>query len=145
MSGQQHAPAALYPKERPGTHFTEGWMGPRAGLDRRKISSPPGFDPGPSSPQSFAIPTELPGPRERARVYRDRERDREREREREKLKFHSFKHLSYIKQNGHFDVVMPRNVLITNLVCLIFLNIGSERFTCLYAMSSAIANCSCDL
>ena len=25
-------------------------MGPRAGLDGRKISSPPGFDPGPSSP-----------------------------------------------------------------------------------------------
>jgi len=34
----------------------------RAGLDGRKISSPPGFDPGPSSPQSVAIPTELPGP-----------------------------------------------------------------------------------
>ena len=37
-------------------------MGPRAGLDGRKISSPPGFDPGPSSLQSVAIPTELPGP-----------------------------------------------------------------------------------
>ena len=37
-------------------------MGPRAGLDRRKISSPPGFDPGPSSQYSVAIPTELPGP-----------------------------------------------------------------------------------
>jgi len=35
-------------------------VGPRAGLDGRKISSTPGFDPGPSS--SFAIPTELPGP-----------------------------------------------------------------------------------
>ena len=35
-------------------------MGPRAGLDGRKISSPPGFDPGPFSP---GIPTELPGPR----------------------------------------------------------------------------------
>ena len=34
-------------------------MGPRAGLDGRKISSPPGFDPVPSSPQSVAIPTEL--------------------------------------------------------------------------------------
>jgi len=48
VSGQQHAPAALYPRERPGTHFTGGWVGPRAGLDGRKISSPPGFDPGPS-------------------------------------------------------------------------------------------------
>ena len=38
-------------------------MGLRAGLDGRKISSPLGFDPGPSSPYSVAIPTELPGPR----------------------------------------------------------------------------------
>jgi len=28
----------------------------------QKISSPPGFDPGPSSPLSVAILTELPGP-----------------------------------------------------------------------------------
>jgi len=27
----------------PVTHFTGGWVGPRAGLDGRKISSPPGF------------------------------------------------------------------------------------------------------
>jgi len=57
VSGQQHAPAGLYPQERPGTHFTAGCMGPRAGLDGRKVSSLPGFDPGTSS----AIPTELPG------------------------------------------------------------------------------------
>ena len=62
---QQHAPAALYPRERPGTHFTGGWVGPRASLDERKISSPPGFDPGPSSPWSVAIPTELPGPQQK--------------------------------------------------------------------------------
>ena len=37
-------------------------MGPRTGLDGRKISSPPGFDPGLSNPESVAIPTELPGP-----------------------------------------------------------------------------------
>ena len=61
VSGQQHALAALYPRERPGTHFTGGWVGSRAGLDGRKISSPPGFDPATSSPQSVAIPTELPG------------------------------------------------------------------------------------
>ena len=36
--------------------------GPRAGLDGRKIPSPQGFNPGPSSPQSAAIPTNLPGP-----------------------------------------------------------------------------------
>ena len=61
VSRQQHAPAALYPRERPGTHFTGGWVGRRTGLDGRKISSPPGFDPGPSSPKSVAILTELPG------------------------------------------------------------------------------------
>jgi len=37
-------------------------MGPRAGLDGRKISSPSGFNPKPSSPWSVGIPTELPGP-----------------------------------------------------------------------------------
>ena len=26
--GQRHAPAALYPRERPGTHCTGGWVGP---------------------------------------------------------------------------------------------------------------------
>jgi len=50
LSGQQHAPAALYPRERHGSHFTGGWVGPSAGLDERKVSSQPGFDPGPSSP-----------------------------------------------------------------------------------------------
>ena len=37
-------------------------MGPGAGLNGQKISSPPGFDAGPSSPWSVAIPTELAGP-----------------------------------------------------------------------------------
>ena len=46
MRGERHAPAALYPRERPGTHCTGGWVGPRAGVDRRgKISPPPEFDP----------------------------------------------------------------------------------------------------
>jgi len=35
VSGQQHAPATLYPRERPGTHCTGGWVGPRTGLDGR--------------------------------------------------------------------------------------------------------------
>ena len=50
VNGQQHAPAALYPRKRPGTHFTGDWVGPRSGLDGRKISSLPEFDPGPSNP-----------------------------------------------------------------------------------------------
>ena len=46
MRAQRHAPAALYPRERPGTHCTCGWVGPRAGLDRcGKSRLPPGFDP----------------------------------------------------------------------------------------------------
>ena len=55
VSGQQHAPAAIYPRERPGTHFTGGWVGPRTGPDGWKISSPPGFDPGSSSPVAQAL------------------------------------------------------------------------------------------
>jgi len=41
VSGQQHAPTALYPWESPGTHFIGGWVDPRDGLDGRKISSIP--------------------------------------------------------------------------------------------------------
>ena len=63
VSGQHHASAALYSQGRAGTHFTVGWVCPRAGLDERKISYAPGFDPGPSGSHSVAIPTELPGPR----------------------------------------------------------------------------------
>ena len=57
------------PRERTGTHFTGGWVGPRAGLEFRKITYPTGFDPGPSSPQSVAIPTELPGPLVRSVLF----------------------------------------------------------------------------
>jgi len=54
-------PGLNLPPGKTGTHCTGGWVGPRAGLDGRKISSPPGIDPGPSSPKSVTIPTELPG------------------------------------------------------------------------------------
>ena len=37
MRGQRHAPAALYPRERPGTHCTGGWVGPRAGLGAENL------------------------------------------------------------------------------------------------------------
>jgi hypothetical protein len=34
VTGQRHAPAALYPRERtPGTHWIGDWVGLRAGLD----------------------------------------------------------------------------------------------------------------
>ena len=45
VGGQSHAPAALPPGKRPGTHCIGGWVGPRAGLDRCVKSRPPGFDP----------------------------------------------------------------------------------------------------
>ena len=64
VSGQQHAPVALYPPGKDPVPILQeaGWV-LGAGLDGRKISSPPGFDPEPSSPgSSVAIPTELPGP-----------------------------------------------------------------------------------
>ena len=40
VRGQRHAPAALYPRERPDTRCTGGWVGPRAGLDRCGKSRP---------------------------------------------------------------------------------------------------------
>ena len=43
MRGQRHVPAALYPRERSGTHCTGGWVGPRAGLDMCGKSRPTGF------------------------------------------------------------------------------------------------------
>jgi len=60
--GSAPRPGRFYPRERHGTHFTGDWVGPMAGMEGRKISSPSGFDPGTSSPYSVAIPTELPGP-----------------------------------------------------------------------------------
>jgi hypothetical protein len=49
-------PRPLYPRERPGTHCTGGWVGPRAGLDVcKKISPPPGFDPRTLQPRSQSL------------------------------------------------------------------------------------------
>jgi hypothetical protein len=49
--GQRHALAAIYPRERPGTHCTGSWVGPRAGLDRCGKSRPHRDSiPGPSIP-----------------------------------------------------------------------------------------------
>jgi len=43
VRGQRHAPAAPYPRERPVTHCTGGWVGPRAGLDWCGKSRPTGI------------------------------------------------------------------------------------------------------
>jgi hypothetical protein len=56
-------PAATYPRERSGTHFTGGWVGLRASLDRcGKSRLHRDSIPGPSSQWGVAIPTALPGP-----------------------------------------------------------------------------------
>ena len=40
VGGQIHAPAALPPGRRPGTHCIGGWVGPRAGLDGCETLAP---------------------------------------------------------------------------------------------------------
>ena len=62
VRGQRHAPAGIYPRERPGNHCTVGWVVPRAGLDRCGKSRPPMvLDLGPSNPWPVTTPTEIPG------------------------------------------------------------------------------------
>ena len=49
--GQRHAPTKLLPGERFGTHYTGGWMDPRAGVDGCGIAQPHQDSiPGPPSP-----------------------------------------------------------------------------------------------
>ena len=43
MSGQQKAPAALYTRERPGTHFTGGLVGPQGRSGRAENLFPTGI------------------------------------------------------------------------------------------------------
>jgi hypothetical protein len=51
VGGQRHATASLPPAKRPGTHRTEGWVEPRAGLDEcEKSRSHRDSIPGPSCP-----------------------------------------------------------------------------------------------
>jgi hypothetical protein len=51
VGGKLQAPAALPPGKKPGTHFTGGWVGPRAGVDRCGNSRPHRDSiTGPSSP-----------------------------------------------------------------------------------------------
>jgi hypothetical protein len=57
VGSSRHAPAALAPGMRAGTHCAGGWVGPRAGLDGGRaegISPPPEFDP--QTVQPLVIP-----------------------------------------------------------------------------------------
>ena len=63
VRGQCHALAAPYPRERLSTHYTGGWVGLRACLDRcGKFRPHRDSISGPSSTQAVSIPTALPGP-----------------------------------------------------------------------------------
>jgi len=64
VRGQRHAPAALYPRERPCTHCTGGWVGPRPGMDRCGKSRPhrdsiPGPFPGTGVDRKLYMPNKL--------------------------------------------------------------------------------------
>jgi len=49
VGGQRHTSSSLEPELRPGSHCTEGCVGPQARSRQvRKISPPPGFDPTPN-------------------------------------------------------------------------------------------------
>jgi len=39
VSSQQHAPAAIYPRGRPGTHCTGGWVGGRSGRAENLVAT----------------------------------------------------------------------------------------------------------
>jgi len=68
VGGQRHAPAALPPWERPGTHCIGGWVGPRAGPDRcGKISPPPGFNPQTVQPIASHYTDSYRGPQVKAK------------------------------------------------------------------------------
>ena len=61
VGGQLHAPAALPPKKRPGTHCIGVWVGPRAGLNScEKSRPPPGFAPQTVQP----VASRYPGPQQ---------------------------------------------------------------------------------
>jgi hypothetical protein len=60
VGGQRHAPAALFPVKRDGTHFTGGWVGIRIGVDGfGKSRPPPGFDPNTLQPVAGSYTDQL--------------------------------------------------------------------------------------
>ena len=68
MSGQQHAPAALYPRKRTGTHFIGSRVGPRSGLEGGKSRLHRESIPDRPARSSVAITTTLTGPHLRQKV-----------------------------------------------------------------------------
>ena len=63
MSGQRQTSAPLYPRKKPGTHCTEGCVGPGPVWTGEENLAPTGIRfPEPPARSSVAIPTELPDP-----------------------------------------------------------------------------------
>ena len=63
VRGQRHTPAAVYPRNKPGTHCTGGWWNPGLVWTGAEILAPHrDLITGPSSSQSVTIPTTLLGP-----------------------------------------------------------------------------------
>jgi len=62
VNGQHHATAGFYIRERHCTHCTGSWVGYKAGLEGRKISSHRDSITDRPARSSFAITTELPDP-----------------------------------------------------------------------------------
>ena len=59
--GVSPRPGRIYPRKRPGTHYTGGWVGHKAGQDKCGKSRPAGIrSPGSPARNSVAIPPELP-------------------------------------------------------------------------------------
>jgi hypothetical protein len=65
VDGQRHAPAALPPGKRSGTHCIGGWVGPRASLDVCRESRPTTWIRSPDRPARSESLYRLsyPGPR----------------------------------------------------------------------------------
>jgi len=62
--GQCHGLAALPPGKRPGTHCTEDWVGPRAGLDGCGKSHLTGIRSPDRPARNESLYRRYPGPRE---------------------------------------------------------------------------------
>jgi hypothetical protein len=60
VSGQLQALATLIPDKDPGTHWIEGWMVPRVGLDTMAKTKIPFPSPASYLAHSLVIMTELP-------------------------------------------------------------------------------------
>jgi len=60
--GSASRPVALYPRERPGSYCTGGWVGPRDIWTGAENLAPPGFDPRTVQPVASRYTASATGP-----------------------------------------------------------------------------------